>query len=104
MHALAIDPSAAATLYAGTSRSGVYKSSNGGASWTAIYSGLTSTDVRVLAIDPSPSATLYAGTVGGAFKSTNGGGSWTAINAGLGNSFVLAMVIDPSAPATPTCP
>ena len=67
---------------------GIFKSTNGGGSWSAINAGLqfgSDTHVRALAIDPSTPATLYAGMErgGGAFKSTDGGGSWSAINAGL---------------------
>ena len=74
MNALAIDPSAPATLYAGTD-SGVFKSTNAGGNWTAINTGLTNTCVLALVIDPSAPATLYAGTLGGVFKSTDGGGA-----------------------------
>ena len=83
IYALAIDPAAPATLYAGTDSNGVYKSVNGGASWTAVNAGLTNTTVLALAINPSAPATLYAGTFGGVFKSTDGGGSWTAASTGL---------------------
>ena len=84
IRALAIDPATPATLYAGTFGGGVFKSTNGGGSWTAINTGLTSNFANALAIAPSAPATLYAGTVGGGvFKSTNGGGSWTAVNTGL---------------------
>ena len=79
---------------------GVFKSTNGGESWTAINAGLTNTFVYALAIDPSAPATLYAGTFGGVFKSTNGGGSWIAVNTGLTDTGVFALAIDPSAPAT----
>ena len=41
---------------------GVFKSTNGGGSWTAINTGLTNPNVLALAIDPSAPATLYAGT------------------------------------------
>ena len=49
VNALAIDPSNPATLYAGTERGGVFKSTNGGSSWTAVNSGLTITFVPALA-------------------------------------------------------
>jgi hypothetical protein len=50
----------------------VFKSTNGASSWTAMNSGLTSTDVRALAIDPStPIDSLMPATDGGGvFKST----------------------------------
>ena len=105
--ALAIDPSAPATLYAGTSHDvefgpgdGVFKSTNGGKSWSEINAGLTDPSVLALAIDPRNPATLYAGTLGGGvFKSTNGGGSWSAVNTGLTSTDVIALAIDPSNPA-----
>jgi hypothetical protein len=37
--ALAVDPAAPTTLYAGT-RNGVFKSTNGGESWEAVHTGL----------------------------------------------------------------
>jgi hypothetical protein len=73
-YALAIDPAAPATLYAGTD-GGVFKSTNGGASWRAASTGLTYITVRSLALDPATPTTVYAGTNGGMFKSTNGGES-----------------------------
>ena len=52
----------------------MFKSTNGGATWSAVNTGLTDTYVNALAIDPATPATLYAGTWGGGvFKSTNGG-------------------------------
>jgi hypothetical protein len=53
------------TLYAGTEFDGVFKSTDGGATWSAVNTGLTNTDVRALAIHPTTPATLYAGTYGG---------------------------------------
>jgi photosystem II stability/assembly factor-like uncharacterized protein len=118
LRALAIDPSRPATIYAGgliyavgtasyePQSGGVFRSTDAGASWTAVNAGLTSTDVHSLAIDPSSPATLYAGTSnggGGVFKSTNAGESWTAVNVGLSqvaHSFVNALAIDPSQPST----
>lgn len=97
---IAIDPSTPATLYAATRGSGVFKTTNGGASWTTVNSGFPDRDrnVSALAIDPSTPATLYAATVDGVFKTTNGAASWTAVSSGL--SYVNALAIDPSAPAT----
>ena len=114
VQAQAIDPTTPATLYAGAwdpgdfyNAGGVFKSTNGGNSWTAFNSGLTATDVQALAIDPTTPATLYAGTIGSrvaaysVFKSTNGGTSWTAASSGLpANTEVNALAIDPSTPAT----
>ena len=64
VNALALDPVTPTTLYAGTG-GGVFKSTDGGANWSAVNSGLTSTCVFALAIDPATPTTLYAGTGGG---------------------------------------
>jgi len=79
----------------------VFKSTNGGGSWSAVNTGLTDTYGRALAIDPTTPATLYAGTEGGVFKSTDGGGNWSAVNTGLPlyTSF-YTLAIDPTTPAT----
>ena len=107
VRALVIDPTNPATLYAGTGGggAGIRKSTNAGASWTAVNSGLTFDLFFSLAIDPINPTTLYAGTFGsnnpiGLFKSTNGGGNWTAISIGLTNTVVSALAIDPSDPKT----
>jgi photosystem II stability/assembly factor-like uncharacterized protein len=102
IRALAINPSTPTTLYAATYGGGVFKSTNGGGSWSPANAGLTSNLLFSLAIDPSAPDTLYAGTQqGGVCKSTNGGASWCAVNAGLTDTFaVSALAIDPWAPAT----
>src|SRR5450755_2311931 len=104
--ALAIDPSAPATLYASTDSFDIgrelFKSTDGGESWT---DSLLNEGVFAVAIDPSNSATLYAGTTlpGGVFKSADGGASWSAVNAGLHfqpEAGVSTIAINPSTPAT----
>jgi photosystem II stability/assembly factor-like uncharacterized protein len=96
--ALAIDPLTPTTLYAGTS-GGVFKSTDGGASWSA--SGLI--NVAALAIDPLTPTTLYAGTsnvgvFGGVFKSADGGVSWNSTGGLTG--IVSSLAIDPLTPTT----
>jgi photosystem II stability/assembly factor-like uncharacterized protein len=66
---LAIDPQNPNTLYAGGG-AGVFKTTDGGASWSAVNSGLTSLLVTSLAIDPQNSNTVYAGSAGGVFAIT----------------------------------
>src|SRR5213593_3553067 len=52
INALAVDPVTPATVYSGTNGGGVFKSANGGGSWTVASTGLTNPYVRVLAVDP----------------------------------------------------
>ena len=99
VYSLAINPSSPSTVYAGTA-GGVFKSTDGAASWAAASTGLTSSTVRALAIDPASTSTIYAATNGGVFKSVNGGTSWASAKSGLPSGTVYALEIDPSAPGT----
>jgi len=124
VESLAIDPQNPSTVYAGTTacfqssgspgwvegnenlcwRPGVFKTTNGGASWSSANSGLpwASVDfgfVTALAIDPQDPSTVYAGTVSGVFKTTNGGISWSAAKSGAPCCYT-ALVIDPNNPST----
>ena len=101
--ALVIDPVEPSTAFAGTTGSGILKTTDGGASWATANSGLSTTDVIALAIDPSMPSTLYAGTDAGVFKSTDGGQSWAAANAGFDGApqvTVNALAVDPGSPTT----
>ena len=86
--ALAIDPANTSTIYAGTN-DGVYKSTDGGANWSAVNTGLTNLYVQALAIDPTNTSIVYAGVFtygvpgGGVYKSTDGGANWSAVIPGL---------------------
>jgi photosystem II stability/assembly factor-like uncharacterized protein len=62
--ALAIDPTDAAVLYAGTQLDGVWRSLDGGQSWNEFDVGLTNRFVTALAIDATGTR-IYAGTNGG---------------------------------------
>jgi len=57
---LAVDPTNSAVVYAGTSN-GIYRTTDAGANWTRIDSGLLLSDVTALAIDPTAPCTIYAG-------------------------------------------
>ncbi len=93
------------TLYAGTvqfdSQPGVYKSTDGGGSWTGIFNSGVPDFVCSLLIDPTSPSTLYIAMGDtGVFKSTNAGDSWTALTSGLTNVNICALAIDPSTPTT----
>ncbi len=79
---------------------GVWKSTNGGTSWTLVLAGAT----HDLAVDPSNSNVLYAGVdFSGIWKSTDGGASWNRLTGGLpspGAISRVAFALDPNTPAT----
>jgi photosystem II stability/assembly factor-like uncharacterized protein len=67
----------AGRFFAGTRGDGVYRTTNGGMSFTATNSGIGATNVRSVLIDPSNANTLYVGTAtSGAYKSADRGTTW----------------------------
>jgi len=100
--ALAIDPVVPTIAFTGTTGSGVLKTTDGGANWTTVNSGLPTNNVLALAIDPATPSTLYAGTDAGIFKSTDGGQSWATANGGLDGAAPIIVNALSVAPASPT--
>jgi photosystem II stability/assembly factor-like uncharacterized protein len=94
--AIAVAPSDPSVVYAGkVSWGGVFRSRDGGASWTSASEGLSSRTVLSLAVDPRRPEFVYAGTLNGVYRSTDGGNRWTPYSEGL-DDFVTALAIDPS--------
>jgi len=93
--ALAID--ASGNIYAGASSldvnsgGGIYKSTDGGSSWTAATSGIASTSIDAIAIDPDNIGDVFAIAGGKIYVSGNGGTSWTALSQTVGASGSLAI-------------
>ena len=73
-------------VYAATRNSGVYRSNDGGATWTAKNSGLPTTTTDFIAVHPTSASTLWWCGVGkrAVYKSTEGGDSWSFSGSGLG--------------------
>jgi photosystem II stability/assembly factor-like uncharacterized protein len=59
----------------------ILRSSDSGATWTAMNNGLGTMDVRALLVDPVTTSIVYAGTPNnGIYGSTDGGATWAAAN------------------------
>jgi len=88
---------------------GVYRSTDGGATWTAASAGLMGVSVSAVAIDPSAPNQVYVGTGRGFAYSSDGGLSWqrqisTPISSNnlaplLEVASVNALSVDPVHPA-----
>src|SRR5262249_13366863 len=83
-HGSGTDP-AWGTLYAGTDASGVYRSTNGGVSWSEVNTGIAAGDksITALAVDPLPnqgSNTIYAATATGKVYRTDNGSNWISFD------------------------
>ncbi|MBF6596384.1 MAG: Ig-like domain-containing protein [Thermaceae bacterium] len=72
-------------VYAGGS-GGVYKSTDGGATWNAAFGGLQHATVSAIVVNPANDQMVFVATGhAGVYKSTDGAASWQAANRGLGN-------------------
>ncbi len=74
-------------LYAGTSGSGVYRSSDNGAHWSQANAGLSSLYITFLAVKGSA---LLAGS-DNIYRSTDDGLTWAAANPGTGFAYTVAL-------------
>jgi hypothetical protein len=115
---LAIDPQNAGTLYAASAGNlagrivgTLFKSTDGGATWSQTGSGLATSNGDffapggTLTIDPKNPRTLYISmTMSGVHKSVDGGATWSAANAGMPQNYqaccLSGVVIDPQNPST----
>lgn len=99
-NALAIDPTSFQTVYAATSRSGFYLSTDAGNTWTfsntGMGSGVNPVTVNAIAVDPRIPQRLYAGTPAGLFRSSVGGVVWTQAGSGIVTRPVISIGINPA--------
>ena len=120
--ALAIDPIDTNVLYVGTSSregsqfsgeatqpsAGLFKSTDGGASWVRLGSGYPSNApsnasiffkqlINVVIVDPANNQIVYLASKSGLFVSPDGGFNWTQGVASAGD--VRSLVLDPTSPA-----
>ncbi len=92
------DPHNPQVAYAGTFGSGVYKSTDGGSTWSPASQGLTNLLVNSMAIDPSNPSILYAGSYRSqVYKSADAGKSWVWSGTGMQDmAIVYSLAVDPT--------
>jgi uncharacterized repeat protein (TIGR01451 family) len=74
----------------------VFKTTDGGASWTDISGNLPDNPVNSITLDPSYPNTLYAATDVGPFVTYNGGAKWSALGSGFPIVAIDQIDLDPS--------
>ena len=97
------DPKDSKTIWAGgvNGRSGLWRSSDGGASWKQMGTGLPEMNrPEQILIDPSDTKTMYMGTSRGGYKSTDGGSSWTLLGGSLPAETIESLAMSPANPKT----
>jgi len=106
---IAIAPSSSSVIYVGPRSatyfgipaSGVYKSTDGGDTFTPANAGIEDRFVRAIAVHPTNPNIVYVGTSYYLMKTVDGGATWTELPwSGQRATEVLAIAIDPNAPET----
>jgi len=106
VHSICFDPSNPQRIYAGISAAGVFRTDDGGKSWSAKNKGVRADflpekfpDVgqctHHLEIHPANRQILYQQNHCGVYRSENGGEDWTDMSEGLPSRFGFPMAVHP---------
>lgn len=106
---LAIDPTNIQKLFAGSGShrpyavfegAGMFRSLDGGGSWTKVP-GVPDGPVPAIVVDPVNPQFVYASVMGhGIYKSSDGGDTWQPSGSGITNPYIYVLTIDPTNPST----
>jgi len=98
VHALAFD-AAARSLWLGA-HAGLFRSEDGGRTWTKVTLPVKhdAPDIMGVTPDPRDAGVVYVAThEAGVLKTTDSGRSWSEANSGLGGHDVHGLAVDPNA-------
>lgn len=109
--AVAVNPNDVDEVYVGTASGGLWKTSNGGTTWTPLFDEIGTQTIGSVFIDPADTNTVWVGTGEqrqscasyfglGLFKSIDGGASFLPMNGSAPNalelSYIAAIAVDPN--------
>ncbi len=104
---VSVNPANQQIMYAASQTQGMWKTINGGVTWTQINSGITNLTLNVVAVSSSNPNTVYCGggAVGisnGMYKSIDAGATWVAINSGITQTpnTIQGIAVSPTDPNT----
>lgn len=93
---ISIDPSDADHMIVGGNTGGVWRTDDGGSTWTPLTDYFSHLYVYAVTIDPSNSSTYYFGSSSGlVFKSVDSGATWTQIG-DVSNSLINKILVHPT--------
>lgn len=98
---LAVDPTNASIIYAGTLGDAVYRSVDGGNRWSIINAGMKEhvAYVNAFVFHPQNPQTIFAATTVGIFKTINGGMMWEDMpTKGMDSVYTVSFALDPTNP------
>jgi len=102
---IAIDPTDPSTWYVGVGSGGIWKTENGGTTWSTLFDKQDSYSIGCITLDPNNARTIWVGSGenvsgrhvaygSGVFRSRDGGTTWE--NMGLTSSEHIGMIrVDP---------
>ncbi|MEP6526297.1 MAG: hypothetical protein ABJA86_03960 [Nocardioidaceae bacterium] len=97
---IAVDPSNPSRVWATSTMVGggrVFRSDNGGSSWTDVSAGLPSLPVNAVEIDIANGNRAWVAADLGVYETRDAGATWTSFSAGLPNSLIADLVFHPHA-------
>ncbi|MBP7866598.1 MAG: hypothetical protein KA419_11670 [Acidobacteria bacterium] len=96
--AVAVKPGGGQVVYAGTDGHGLFRTTDGGASWSSW--GFNGKTVAGIAVHPFWTNQMLAGVPGeGVYRSTDGGGTWFLSSTGIWDKDILEVLYHPASPA-----
>jgi photosystem II stability/assembly factor-like uncharacterized protein len=104
INAIVVHPTDPDTAYVMTSPHesetaiGIYKTTNGGVSWSAANNGLNDLNTNDLQLDPLMPNTLYVATDSGVYKTIDGAQTWKSATTNLPMGTVYDLAMDPINP------
>jgi len=93
--AIAVAQQNSAIAYVGGG-GGVYKTTDGGATWTAVNNGFANNPpgIGAIAVNPNDSGTVFAGSGNKVLKTVDGGANWTTVDYSFGTAAFRGITVD----------